>query len=1821
MFLLASLVLACLGALTVAPSAAAATCGGSTVTVTPMHSPDGTQRPFYADFSRSSTKHSGYVGYELSGANGVLGSDVWIKLSGFSGGALALATNQSASIPARATSANGKPLVYAYLTASSATTTAQTFTVEVWNGKPGLTGSSQVCTTTDGFSKVVDVQNAAANKINTISASNTAPAIGGTFDVTATGTTGTMGAGDASDQVSGNGVFSMAPAMDDSWNADAFSLTGVSLTMGSSASRDKLRFYPTTSSSQSYTVVYSFTVRGTTTGATTVYPVQNIASGTQVKYTGTYPSTIPQISSPTVSTTLTKTAVSVAGPPYVVSYRVDATNSSNGAVTLDYLKDTPTPTSGWSFVSGSAKLGTTSLPDPANDGTSLTFPGPFTVPATGSITLTYKLALSATVTNSVTGQVGGTTIGSGGGSGNQVAVDPTSPVVSTASLADATIGQAYSATLAAAGGSGTYSSWAVSAGSLPAGLSLNSSTGVVSGTPTATGAASFTVTVTDSASRTGSKALTLTVVSAPDTTAPAAGALTINGGAAATTSTSVTLGLAATDATGVTAYRVAEGSDCSAASWVFVSSATSFSASASFALSSGDGTKTVCVQYEDAAGNVSSTATASITLDTPPGVTLSTPAAATTNAPFTVTATFTKSVTGLTLAGVSVGGGGASNLQGSGTTYTFLVTPAADGAVTVDLAAGSATDAAGYGNTAAAQLTRAYDATRPSVTLSTTAPATTNAPFTVTATFSEAVTGLSLLAVSVGNGTPSLLQGSGTTYTFLVTPTADGTVTVDLAAGTASDVAGNTNTAAAQLSRTYAGTGPSVVLTSTAPSATHSPFTVTATFSASVTGLALGSIAVGNGSASNLQGSGTTYTFDVTPAADGTVTVDLAANAAQDGVGNGNTAAARLTRTYDATAPSVALSTAAAATTNAPFTVTATFSEAVTGFVLADVSVGNGTASSLQGSGTTYTFVVTPAASGTVTVDVAANVAADAAGNGNSAAVQLTRAYDGTRPSVVLTSGSPDPTNAAATTVTAAFSKSVSGFSLAGVSVGNGTASNLQGSGATYTFTVAPAADGTVTVDVAAGGATDGAGNTNTAAAQLTWVYDGTRPSAALSSTSSDPVNGAFTVKATFSEAVAGFALADVTVSNGSASSLQGSGTTYTFVVTPSGGDVAVDLPANGASDAAGNGNLAATRLARRYDATRPSVVLSTDAKSPTNASSFVVTATFSKPVTGLTLAAIAVGNGSASGLAGSGDTYTFRVTPAGDGDVTIDLSAGAAVDGVGNQSTAAARLTVVSDRTPPVVKIDPASLAVDDTHATVTCTLDGAAVPCSTSLDDLSPGTHTFVVRAVDAAGNLGTATRSWTVDAPVNVEITNAPPVKTSSTSGTITFAADGASQCSLDGAPFGPCSSPFRFADLAVGDHTFEVRTTDAAGKVTTARSIWTVVATRTAAPDIHVSMTASTQTVTAGEVFDTHVTATNDGDASATEFTLTIALPPDTEFVSGTARLVKPLNLFASADDAFPCSVDAQVVRCPVGVLDPSAKYVVDLQLRALRKGSFAVGAQGSSAETQPATASVWLNARPPKLQITVDLRTSRSYDQVLKGEVFDAIGTVTNVGGAIADDVAVEFLLPSIGKFVSGTTVRVPGGTSGGFECTLAGRTLSCPIGELRPKASFVVKLRLRALASGTIRVATVASSSTQSGVRSQLVLHAPNGKRCTIAGVPRCPSRSVAVVYAGDALFAFDSCRVTAAGERRLRSLRPLIARARTVTVSGYTDAIGSLFYNRLLSLCRARAAAKALVGGLKDAPRVRIVGLGEQDPVASNATAAGRARNRRVEVHVTVAR
>ncbi|MDN4163330.1 beta strand repeat-containing protein [Nocardioides abyssi] len=675
---------------------------------------------------------------------------------------------------------------------------------------------------------------------------------------------------------------------------------------------------------------------------------------------------------------------------------------------------------------------------------------------------------------------------------------------------------------------------------------------------------------------------------------------------------------------------------------------------------------------------------------TAPTVTLTAPAGPV-NGPTAVGVVFSESVTGFAVSDLVVTGGTASGFSGSGTTYSLTLTPATDGPVTVAVPALAANDAAGNGNAPSAVLSRTADLTRPTVTL--TAPTgPVNGPFSVDITVSETVTDLVAGDFTVTRGTLSGLTGSGTTYRIQVSPAAEGTVTLALPANTVSDAAGNGNTASTVLSRTADLTAPSVTLT--APTGPHNgTFTVDLAFSEDVDGLALGDLVVTNGTVAGLTGDGAAYTVEITPTTDGPVAIALPAGAVTDTAGNPNAASAPLTRTADLTRPTVALA-APTGPVNRAYVVTLDFSEAVSGLTLDDLVIANATASALSGSGASWTVTLTPATDGPVTVSLPAGAVTDTAGNPNTASAVLTRTADLTRPTVTLTA--PAGPVKGTFTVGLDVSEDVSGLALGDLVVTNGSAADLSGDDDAYTVAITPTTDGTVTIQLAAGAVTDAAGNGNPASAVLSRTADLTRPSVTLSAPTG-PHNGAFTVDLAFSEDVDGLALGDLIVTNGSKADLDGSGRSYTVEVTPAAdGTVTIQLAADAVTDAAGNGNAASAVLSRAADLTKPTVTLTAPA-GPVNGS-FTVDLAFSEDVDGLALGDVVVTNGTVAGLTGNGAAYSVQVTPATDGPVTLALPGGAVTDTAGNPNTASAVLSRTADLTKPTVTLSAPAGPVNDT-------------------------------------------------------------------------------------------------------------------------------------------------------------------------------------------------------------------------------------------------------------------------------------------------------------------------------------------------------------------------------------------------------------------------------------------------------------------------------------------------------------------------------------------
>ncbi len=640
-------------------------------------------------------------------------------------------------------------------------------------------------------------------------------------------------------------------------------------------------------------------------------------------------------------------------------------------------------------------------------------------------------------------------------------------------------------------------------------------------------------------------------------------------------------------------------------------------------------------------------------------------------------------------------GNGVASLSGSGTTFSALVAPNADGQVTLDVAAGAFQDASGNDNAVAARVSINHDGTRPTVSIAA-LTATGNGTYTAAITLSEAAgngTAFEQTDLYVDRGTASL-SGSGTSFTATITPTSDGTVSILVNPGAFTDAAGNSNRASGQTSITHDGTAPTITLgalTAVGDGTYTSAITLSEVDNGNL--LQQSDLTVGNGSAT-LSGTGTSRTATITPTADfaGTVTLDVAAGAFTDAAGNNNTATTQVSIVHDGAAPTITLG-ALTAVGDGTYTSAITLSEVDNGNLLqqSDLAVGNGSAT-LSGTGTSRTATITPTAdfAGTVTLDVASGAFTDAAGNNNTAATQVSIVHDGAAPTITLgaLTAVGDGTYTSAITLSEADSGNL--LQQSDLTVGNGSAT-LSGTGTSRTATITPTADfaGTVTLDVASGAFTDAAGNNNTAATQVSVIHDGTAPTITLGAITG-PVNGKYSMTITLSEEPANgttFDADDVTVQNGTAT-MRGSGLTRTLEITPAGnGPLSVSVAAGKFTDAAGNAAVAGTvtggdtQVSVVHDGTAPTVVLGELVKQSDD--TYTLTITLSEEAaagSSFDVGDLILTNATAT-LSGSGTSFTANLTAIRLGQqLAVSVPANAFTDAASNGNLASNNVSVLVD-------------------------------------------------------------------------------------------------------------------------------------------------------------------------------------------------------------------------------------------------------------------------------------------------------------------------------------------------------------------------------------------------------------------------------------------------------------------------------------------------------------------------------------------------------------
>lgn len=113
-------------------------------------------------------------------------------------------------------------------------------------------------------------------------------------------------------------------------------------------------------------------------------------------------------------------------------------------------------------------------------------------------------------------------------------------------------------------------------------------------------------------------------------------------------------------------------------------------------------------------------------------------------------------------------------------------------------------------------------------------------------------------------------------------------------------------------------------------------------------------------------------------------------------------------------------------------------------------------------------------------------------------------------------------------------------------------------------------------------------------------------------------------------------------------------------------------------------------------------------------------------------------------------------------------------------------------------------------------------------------------------------------------------------------------------------------------------------------------------------------------------------------------------------------------------------------------------------------------------------------------------------------------------------------------------------------------------------------------------------------------------------GIPVCREGNVCALVRSDQFFGTGSAAISAEGRASLQEFFQT-ANARSVVITGHTDSDASDAYNMQLSLARANTVAQIAQAQGTAVSDVR--GLGERNPIATNATAEGKAQNRRVEI------
>ncbi|MEO1305242.1 MAG: Ig-like domain-containing protein, partial [Pseudomonadota bacterium] len=840
-----------------------------------------------------------------------------------------------------------------------------------------------------------------------------------------------------------------------------------------------------------------------------------------------------------------------------------------------------------------------------------------------------------------------------------------------------------------------------------------------------------------------------------------------------------------------------------------------------------DGTVTLTVTLKDAAGNITSAVTDTATKDT--GIakpTLAFTATGPTNSTaLEVTVDFGEPVTffsapldatAFTITNATVQNSAVTD-DGDGI-YRLVLVPSTADTVTIAVPASAVSDLAGNPNPLSDTASIVFDNVAPELALVTPVP-TPTMDTTPSFTFSSDEDG----TITYG---ADFCQGD-------LTDAVDGNNTVTLAElpeGIYDDCQISVTDAAGNRSQKFElnlfeiiTSAPTVTLGSTAPNPTNvSPITVDVTFSRSVSTLSVSDFNITNESAVSLSGSGASYTLQIQPASDGTVTVDLPANVVTDAANNPNAAAEQpFEIEFDGTAPVLSVTTPVPDLSNNP-TPQVSFNSDQDGKI---TYVGACTSLTVDAVNGVNTVTFDTLVDGTYS-DCQLTVT-DPAGNVSETLDIPEFEIDTRVPSVTLSTAITSPTNVSPVTINVDFTVDVENLLATDFVLTNASLSStdpLTGSGQAYVLTIVPGVTGDVRVSLPAAAASTPAGTDSLASNELVFEYDitapmltevtpvqalGMNPTPSYTFNTDEPgtisyggaCSSATTIAVLDDNTVTFEALRDDTYSD------------CTIIVTDDLGNVSTPLSVSEFT----------------IDTAQAEVTLTSAITSPTNISPIEIEVRFTKPIDAVTADDFTLVNATAAPISGGGTDYLLMITPIDDGPVEVSLAEGAVTDAAGNGTLASNIITIEYDGSAPeltIVSAIPTLVATATPSFTVNTTEDGDLTFAGTcqsqlttvalgdnmvTLDSLADATYSDCsITVTDDVGNTSIALifDPFTVDtsAPTLAEVT---PItgrlsvsgKTESPTPSYTFTTTQAGTISYGGS----CSSPITSA--TIGENTVE------------------------------------------------------------------------------------------------------------------------------------------------------------------------------------------------------------------------------------------------------------------------------------------------------------------------------------------------------------------------------------------------------------------------------